>query len=140
MTNHAQILSAFLRTDLYRLDAALEEQSWTEVIRARLTDHVHRLNQLLALLAHHPPPPLPALDTVESALDTLHTFTEELVTAVEELTNTTLYATVLDPHERNLPLLAHLYDYARLSAMLVEWSHHLPPTQSLDDWFDEPES
>jgi hypothetical protein len=140
MTTHAQILSTFLRTDLYRLDAALEEQVWTEAIATRLTDHLHRLAQVVALVVSHSPTTLPPPDSVESALDRLHTLTDEILTIVAELPESTLHATVLDPHERNLPLLAHLYDYARLSAMLVEWSQHLPPSQNLDNWFDEPET
>lgn len=136
MTIHSHILSTFLQTDLYRLEAALEEQRWDDPIATRLTDHLHRLSQIIALVLNRPARSLPPLDSVQSGVDVLHSLTEELFTAVEDLSDTTLRATVLDPYERQLPLLAHLYDYARLSAMLVEWSQHLPATRTLEDWFD----
>lgn len=135
MTPHAQTLATFLQTDLYRLDTALEEQSWTEHIATRPLDHIYRLTQLIALVTDRPPLPLPPLNSVEDTLETFHALTETLLISVASLSETRLHAIVLDPYERNLTLLAHLYDYARLSAMLVEWSHHLPPVPTLDDWF-----
>lgn len=139
MTPHAQSLATFLQTDLYRLETALEEQVWTEDIATRLNDHLHRLTQLLALVTNIPPDKGSAPNSIEDAFDTLHSLTEALLESVASLPETCLNAMVLDPYERNLTLLAHLYDYARLSAMLVEWSHHLTPAPTLDDWFEAKE-
>lgn len=137
MTDHAKTLATFLQTDLYRLDTALEAHVWTEDIATRLKDHLHRLTQLLALITTFPPDKDAAPNSIEDALNILRTRTDSLLTSVESLPEIRLNAIVLDPYERHLTLLAHLYDYARLSAMLVEWSYHLASAPTLDDWFGE---
>jgi hypothetical protein len=139
MTDHAHTLATFLQTDLYRLEAALEAQAWTDTTRSRLTDHLQRLKQVVALVTGHPTPTIPPLSSMEDALETLHSLTDNVRTTIAALPPHRLDALVLDPYERNLTLLAHLYDYARLSAMLVEWSQHLTPPPTLDAWFQEPE-
>jgi len=139
MTNHAHILATFLQTDLYRIEAALEDRLWTEDVSTRIREHVARLRQIIALVTIPPTSALPPLDTVENTLDTLHTFTDELLNAIATLPIHRLDALVLDAHERQLTLLAHLYDYTRLSAMLVEWSRHLAPPPTINQWFQVPE-
>lgn len=138
MTNHPQTLATFLKTDLYRLETALEEPSWNAEIATRLRDHLHRLNQLLLLITPAAPPIAPP-DTMEAALNSLDTLTTTLLATISTLSEAQLNTPVLDIHERNLTLLAHLYDYARLSAMLVEWSRHLPPAATVEDWFQSVE-
>jgi hypothetical protein len=137
MTDHAATLATFLRTDLYRLQTTLDEQMWEGAVATRLKEHLHRVAHLLALVTQAPAAPLPSLDTLDEALDTLETLTTELLTAITALTPQALDAPVLDAHERGLTLIGHLYDYARLSATLVEWSAHLPPAPTLEDWWEE---
>jgi hypothetical protein len=132
---HTEALTAFLTTDLYRLDAALEEQTWSGEASTRLSDHLHRLAQLVALARGAPSTGPDEVHSIDAALEALHSLTHTLLDTVAVLPETRLSATVLDPHERGLSLLAHLYDYARLSAALVEWSRCLPPPPSVDDWF-----
>lgn len=138
MTDHRQTIAAFLTTDLLRLEAALEEQPWSEGVAQRLTGHLHRLEQLLTLM-HAATVPAPSLDSTASALLYLMDSTHALIKTLLSLPDGTLNARVLDPHRRDLTLLGHLYDYTRLSAMLVEWSQHLAPPATLNDWFDESE-
>ena len=135
MTDHRAILSTFLRTDLYRIEAALEDAVWNDAIAARLNDHVQRLAAVLALLTDNPHTVKSLTDT-DSTIEILDDVTDALLSAIAAAPDSRLDAPVLDRHDRNLTVLAHLYDYTRLSAMLVEWCTALPTTSTVDDWFN----
>lgn len=135
MTNHRTTLTTFLRTDLYRIEAALEDAVWSDTVATRLREHIERLAGVLMLLTDASPDS-EAPTNADSAIELLQEMTEALVEALATTADSRLDAVVLDYHDRNLTVLAHLYDYARLSAMLVEWSSTLPTADTVDTWFD----
>jgi hypothetical protein len=131
MTDHRHTLSSFLRTDWLRLEAALEEKTWTEPVAARLTDHLRygRLVQGVYLERLHPHDvklreqvAAIAPGTLEEALAIARERTHELIAAIQLARDSLLDAPVPDPHDRGFTVLGHLYDYARANAMLVEWA------------------
>ncbi len=134
MTDHRTTLTTFLRTDLYRLEAALSETVWSNAVATRLAEHLQRLVAVIVLLTNETPT-VPPVDHPDTALETLQDCTNELLRALTTISEERLHAPVLDRHDRNLTVLGHLYDYTRLSAMLVEWTTTLPPSDSVDDWF-----
>lgn len=135
MTDHRATLTAFLRTDLYRIEAALEDAAWSDAVATRLREHVQRLTAVLTLLTNTAPDRASPTDT-DSAIEIVQALTDALVDSIATASDSRLDAVVLDPHDRNLTVLAHLYDYTRLSAMLVEWSSTLPTAGTVDAWFD----
>lgn len=133
MTHH-HTLRFFLQTDLYRLEASLDDGSWSAPIAERLTDHLRFAAQLRAVFLEgihpHDSALQRALDAIapqdmEQALDALHEQTGALIDAIENLSERRLNALVLDPHERGFTVLGHLYDFCRANAMLVEWAKGL---------------
>lgn len=136
---HQHTLRFFLQTDLYRLEASLDESIWTAPIAERLTDHLRFTAQLRAVFLEGLPPHDAALQRrleaiapqdMEQALDTLHEQTEALIDAIEQVSQAHLNALVLDPHERGFTVLGHLYDFCRANAMLVEWAKGLSSNTS----------
>lgn len=132
--NNYHTLRFFLQTDLYRLEASLDECAWTPQIAERLTDHLRFMAQLRSVFLEGIDPRDPALrprldaiapQDMEQALDALHEQISALLEAIQNATQEHLHALVLDPHERGFTVLGHLYDFSRASAMLVEWAKGL---------------
>ena len=135
MTDHRHTLASFLRTDSYRLDSALEGRAWSRPAQERFTDHLRYMAQLQAVYLERLAPRDPVLlrrlarleaTSVEEALRHLEEQTGTLIAAIQEAPDSLLDAHVLDPHERGLSVLGHLYDFCRANAMLVEWARGLP--------------
>ena len=71
----------------------------------------------------------------------MHNLPSALTQAIQETSDSHLNAPVLDPHQRGLSVLGHLYDFCRANAMLVEWARGLPAegTQEeeiMRDWME----
>ena len=133
-TDHRRALGMFLRTDLHRLEAALDGQAWRAEVAERLTHHLRFAAQVRAVYLDGLHPRDEGLRAVldgiapgsmDEALDALGDGTEKLIEAVEQADDARLHAPVLDPHERGLTVLGHLYDFCRANAMLVEWANGL---------------
>ncbi|MDQ4076857.1 MAG: hypothetical protein M3220_11510 [Chloroflexota bacterium] len=135
MTDHRHTIASFLRTDRFRMEAALEEKVWSKEVAERLTQHLRYAAQLQAVYLEGLHPKDPALQTkvtaiapesLEEAVTLLAEQTESLVAALQQADDRRLHALVLDPHERELTVLGHFYDFSRSNAMLVEWARGLP--------------
>jgi hypothetical protein len=130
----------FLRTDLHRLEAALDGRVWRREVAERLTHHLRFAAQVRAVYLQGLHPRDEGLRVVlegiapgsmDEALDALSEGTERLIEAVEQADDARLHAPVLDPHERGLTVLGHLYDFCRANAMLVEWANGLPEEEAI---------
>ncbi len=133
-TDHRRALGMFLRTDLHRLEAALDGRAWRQEVAERLTHHLRFAAQVRAVYLQGLHPRDEGLRAVldgiapgsmDEALDALGDGTEQLIEAIEQADDARLHAPVLDPHERGLTVLGHLYDFCRANAMLVEWANGL---------------
>lgn len=129
-TNHKHTLLTFLRTDQFRLEAALEEITWTEKVAQRVTDHLRFAAQVQAVYLEGRHPHDAALQATLAAIAPrdaaaaaalLAARSAALSEGVQRAPSTHLDAAVLDPHERGLTVLGHLYDFCRASAQLVGW-------------------
>jgi hypothetical protein len=138
MTDHRSTLRAFLETDLHRLEATLDGAAWTPQVAERLTHHLRFAAQVRAVYLEGQHPRGEALKqtleaiaprTMDEALDHLAESTERLIAAIQQADDARLHAPVLDPHERGLTVLGHLYDLCRANAMLVEWANGLAAGQ-----------
>lgn len=124
-----------MRTDLHRLEAALDGRVWRAAVAERLTHHLRFAAQVRAVYLQGLHPRDEGLravldgiapESMDEALDALGEGTEQLIEAIEQAEEARLHAPVLDPHERGLTVLGHLYDFCRANAMLVEWANGLP--------------
>lgn len=145
MDEHRHALCLFLRTDQHRLEAALVDARWGPTLATRLSDHLRFTTQVRAVYLEGIHPLDPALQTelaalsltgIDDTLAKLEAGYAALRAAIQGASDARLQAPVLDPHERGLSVLGHLYDLCRVSAMLVEWARHLPPDEdeSLEGW------
>lgn len=102
---------------------SLEERRWSPALADRLAHHLHYMEQITRVyLVGSPPsaaPPPPA--DAAAAVDALDQRIRALLDALDQSPDARLHAPVLDPHERALTVLGHLYDLCRTSARLVEW-------------------
>ncbi|MGH2543262.1 MAG: hypothetical protein ACRDIB_10705 [Ardenticatenaceae bacterium] len=113
------------------MEAALEERAWTEEVAERVTDHLRYALLVQAVYVEGQHPRDSALQakvtgiaatSTEGALALLAERTAELIAAIQAMSDEQMEARVLDPHERGLSVLGHLYDFCRANAMLVEWA------------------
>jgi hypothetical protein len=130
-TDHRHTIATFLRTDRYRLEAALDELEWNPGTAARISHHLRYSVLVREVYLGNRQPGEAAVETkmqsiapqsMEEALALIEKATDIMIDALQSLDDDRLHAAVLDPHERNLTLLGHLYDYCRANAMLVEWA------------------
>jgi hypothetical protein len=137
-TDHRYTISTFLRTDRYRIEAALDELEWSAETAERVTHHLRYCVLVREVYLRGRAPNDPAIDamlqeidprTTEEALDLAGDLTDRMIDAIQHTGDNRLDAAVLDPHQRNLTVLGHLYDYCRANAMLVEWAQG-----RLKDW------
>ncbi len=135
MTDHRRTVAMFLRTDLFRLEAAAEGRAWTDEVAARLAHHLRYAALLEGVYLQGRHPTEEALQaqveaiaptTWEAALAAAQARMEAIVGAMEAASDARLHAPVLDRHERGLTVLGHLYDFCRASATVVEWVRGLP--------------
>jgi hypothetical protein len=130
-TDHRYTIASFLRTDRYRLEAALDELEWSPATAERIVHHLRYSVLVREVYLGGRQPREAALDemlqeidprSMEEALDLVGEVTDRMIEAMESVAGNQLHAPVLDPHQRNLTVLGHLYDYCRANAMLVEWA------------------
>lgn len=133
-------LQTFLRTDLHRLEAALEERVWTPALAERLTHHLRFAAQLQAAYlegGQADEQPLAALapQNVDEVITLVEARIEALVAAIEAAPDARLHAPVLDAHERGLTVAGHLYDFCRATALLIGWLEGLAVGEEQgDEW------
>jgi hypothetical protein len=147
VTDHRHTLRTFLTTDLHRLEIALEGRAWTSQVAERLTHHLRFAVQVQAVYLEGVHPQDAALrarlealapQSIEESIEQLAAQGHALIEAIQQCSEERLHAPVLDPHERGLTVLGHLYDFCRANAMLVEWARTLPEAaageENLENW------
>ncbi len=146
-TDHRHTLSAFLRTDLFRLEAALEGRVWGEALAEPIADHlrfalqvqavylegVHPRDEGLQAALAAPAPARGGRGTVRARR--AHGGADQAIQGVPEAR---LHAPVLDAYERGLTVLGHLYDFCRANAVLVERVRggEAQGLSGIKEWFD----
>ena len=129
-TDHRHALSHFLRTDRHRIEAALDGVVWDSEIARRLGDHLRFIAQVQAVYVEgcHPQDEslqrrLAALAPQNRAEAQIHLAErhEALHRALAAMRDERFDAPVIEPLDRGLTVLGHLYDLTRSSAALVAW-------------------